>query len=109
ELWSAFARHWLVKSEEELELFRHAAAIGESACQVMLDVTKPGVTEAEIYAAVQYEIMRYGAHTPGLIFHSGPSNPSWGLPRWQFRAQPQRKIQTGDIIVSELFPNVGPA
>jgi Xaa-Pro aminopeptidase len=107
ELYDQFKVYWITKGEEELAVFKHAAAIAESACEVMLDVVKPGVTEAEIYTAVQYEINRHGAHTPLMILHTGLENPSWQPPKWQYRAQKQRVVQKQDVILSELFPRVG--
>lgn len=100
----------LVKSGEEQELLRKAAAVGELACEAMLNVTKPGVPESEIYATVMALLHRHG--TMGLdglpmIFHSGPDNISWGLPPWLMRAQPPRLIQEGDVILSEIFPRYG--
>lgn len=97
----------LVRSEEELALFRRAAAVSELACQVMLDVVKPGVGEAEVFAVATYEILRHGARARFMILHSGPDNPSWHYPKWQMRAQPPRVIRRGDIIVAELFPEYG--
>ncbi|MGQ4618827.1 M24 family metallopeptidase [Nocardia sp. R7R-8] len=108
DLLDEFTRIWLVKSEEELTLFRHAAKLAEQACEVMLDVTKPGVSEVEIYSAVLHEFHRNGASMAHDLFvHSGPDNLSWDAPRWLYRTQPPRIVQHGDMVLAEMMPMVG--
>ena len=51
----------LVKGEEELAMLRHAAQIGEIACEAMIEVTRPGVSEGEIYSTILQEIGKNGA------------------------------------------------
>lgn len=108
-----FSELVLQKSEEELVLVRHAAQIGELACEAMLKATKPGVGENEIYAAVMDVLFRNGAHgsvspyLTSMILHSGPDNPSWGPPMWLIRGQPPRIIREGDIVQAEIFPHYG--
>ncbi|AKE01249.1 hypothetical protein XU06_29845 (plasmid) [Rhodococcus erythropolis] len=108
DLLDEFTAIWLVKSEEELVLFRHAAQLAEQACEVMLDITKPGVSEVDIYAAVLHEFQRNGASMAHDLFvHSGPNNLSWDAPRWLYRTQPPRIVQEGDMVLSEMMPAVG--
>ncbi len=107
ELWDQFVPRWLAKSEEELAVFRRAALLAEVASEAALEATRPGVSEADIFAAIQCEILRHGGRTSWLILHSGPDNCSWGAPKWQHRAQRPRIIQEGDIIVTEIFPHYG--
>ena len=108
ELIDEFSMIWLVKSEEELALFRYVAQIAERGCQVMLDVTKSGVNDAEIYAAIMHEFHRGGAGLAHDLFvHSGPANLSWDAPRWLYRAQRARVVQDGDMVMSEMMPAVG--
>ena len=99
----------LIKSEEELALLRYAAAVSESACRVMLETTRPGVTEAEIYAEIMREIYRSGCDVryPFLSLHSGPANIAWGAPRWLLRAEPPRTIRTGDLVQAEIHTHYG--
>lgn len=108
ELWDEFAAIWLVKSEEELAIYRYVSQISEQACQVMLDVTRPGVSETEIFAAIMHEFHRNGAGMAHDLFvHSGPENLSWDAPRWLYRAQKPRVVQEGDMVLSEMMPVVG--
>ncbi len=82
-----FAEVMIVKSEEELALVRHSGKIGEMACEKMLEVTKPGVPENEIYATIMHTIHSHVATAPEphLILASGPSNITWGPPIWGYR------------------------
>ncbi len=107
ELWDQFVVHWLTKSEEDLAVFKKAAMMAEAASEAALEATKPGVTEADIFAAIQCEILRLGGRTSNLIIHTGPDNASWGPAKWQYRAQKPRVIQEGDIICTEIFPHYG--
>lgn len=108
DLLDEFTQIWLVKSDEELALFRHASKLAEQACEVMLDVTKPGVSEVEIYSAVLHEFHRNGASMAHDLFvHSGPDNLSWDAPRWLYRTQPPRIVQEGDMVLAEMMPAVG--
>ncbi len=64
----------LVKSEPELELIRHAAAVTGDAFRRVLASTKPGVNEADLEADYAHEITRRHcrfAYSP--IFASGAS------------------------------------
>ena len=108
-----FFKLMLVKSEEELKLLRRAAAIGELACETMLDIARPGVSESEVYAGVMATLYRCGARgsvspyiTP-LILQSGPDNPGWGAPMWLMRGQRPRTLQAGDLVQAEVFSAYG--
>ena len=107
----AFDELIFIKSEEEIALIRHCAHIGEMACQAMLEVTKPGVSESEIYATILKKIfVNMAAPSPGatyLILHTGADNISWGPPIWIYQAQPPRQVQKGDIVLAEIFPHYG--
>lgn len=107
ELWDDFALRWLVKSDEELALFRRAAAIAERACGAMVATAGVGVSEADVYGATQEAILAAGAETSALILHTGQDNVSWGLPSWLHRAQEPPRLSPGDVVLSEMFPSVG--
>ena len=105
----AFCERVLVKSEEELDLVRFAASIGEQACETMLRSTKPGVSEQSLYAEIMKTLCECGAgvRSPLLILHTGVDNLSWGPPMWQYQAQPPRRLQAGDLVQAEIFPCYG--
>ena len=105
----AFTDVILVKSDEELGLLRHAARVSEGVCAVMRDTTRPGVSEAAIYAEIMREIYRNGcdARYPFMSLHSGPANIAWGAPRWLLRAEPPRSVRPGDLVQAEIHTCYG--
>jgi Xaa-Pro aminopeptidase len=107
DLWRPYAELMSVKSDEELAVFRRAAAIAEVACARFLDAAQPGVAETELYATVQREILRLGARSTTMVLHSGVGFPRAGTPKWQQRAQPPRVLQNGDVVTAGVFPLVG--
>ncbi len=104
-----FAAMMLIKGEEELQLMRRSAAIGEEACNVMYRMAKPGVSELDITAEVIHTIFRNCAFSPPpfLILHSGPEIVSWGPPIWRYQGGPTRVLQKGDMVLAEIFPRYG--
>ena len=104
-----FTDFMLIKSDEEMALLRYAAKVSESACQVMMDVARPGVGEAEVYAQIMAEIYRSGcdARYPFLSLQSGSENIAWGSPRWLLRAEPPRILRTGDLVQAEIHTHYG--
>ena len=99
----------LLKSAEELSLLRFAAQVSEQACLAMIDISRPGVSEAEVFAEILREIHRWGCDTryPFLSLQSGPDNISWGAPRWTLRAEPPRILQAGDLVQAEIHTIYG--
>jgi Xaa-Pro aminopeptidase len=98
---------WL-KADEELALYRYASQISEQACQVMLDVTRPGVPETEIFSAVMHEFHRNAvgmAHD--LFVHSGPANHQLGCAAVAVSRAKPRVVEEGDVVMSEMMPVVG--
>jgi Xaa-Pro aminopeptidase len=104
-----FREIMLVKSEEELVLLRHCGSLGERACQAMIDTVKLGVTEFQIYQAIQEEIHSGGAvsHDPFLIMTWGKDDIGWAEPAWGYFGGPPRAVEPGDLIMAELFPAYG--
>ncbi len=97
----------LVKSEEELALVRYSAWVGEKACETMLTMSKPGVSEGELVGAIMNTIHSHGAYANNMILHSGVDNPGWGSPSWFFQAQAPRILEKGDMVQAELFQRYG--
>ena len=102
-----FAELTLAKSEEELTVLRRSAEAGERMCAAMLEATRPGVTEADIYAATMAACHRMGVNATWMILQTGPDNSCWGPPAWTYRPQAPRTIKPGDIVMAELFPTYG--
>ncbi|MQA76934.1 MAG: M24 family metallopeptidase [Streptosporangiales bacterium] len=98
-----------MKSDEELALVRRSAEVGEIASQAMMDVTRPGVGEHEIYAAANAAILREGGYLAmrTTILQCGSRNPAWGPPNYLYRSQEPYVVQVGDVVMAELFPVIG--
>ncbi len=99
----------LVKSPEEQRLLRYAAEVSERACRVMADTCRPGMSEAAVHAEIMREILRAccDVRYPFLTLQSGPDNMGWGVPRWTFRAEPPRRLATGDLVQAEIHTVYG--
>jgi Xaa-Pro aminopeptidase len=105
----AYTDFMLVKGEEEIALLRFGAQVAERVCGVMAETTRPGVSEATIYAEMMRETYRWGcdARYPFLSLQSGPANIGWGAPRWLLRAEPPRRVQRGDLVQAEIHTLYG--
>lgn len=109
EVSTAFCQLIFVKSDEELQLVRRAAEIGELAAEAMMKTTRPGTSEIEIYAAATNQLSLNGARGQSapaghiMSIHSGADNPSWGAPAWLFRGQAPRVVKNGDVVQAEIF------
>lgn len=101
-----FKKLMLVKSEEELELYRYSGKVGDIACRAMLEATATGVPETEIYAAVQHAIFAHGADAwwPHLNLAVGADDLGWGPPIWIYRGGEPRIVREGDLVQAEIFP-----
>lgn len=106
-VWLSFLLRTLVQSEEELAALRRAADAGEAMARAMLEATRPGVTEADVYAAGMAAGHRLGVAAPGMLIQSGPGFACWGPPVWSYRPQAPRTIEDGDVILAEVFSSYG--
>jgi Xaa-Pro aminopeptidase len=96
-----------VKSEEELEVLKWSADVGEKMSQAMADATKPGVKENEVYAAGIAACAQNVGFTTQLLMGSGPEFVGWGPPTWTYRPEEPRTIEEGDVILAEVFSSFG--
>lgn len=106
-LWGKFLPTLLTLSDEEILFAEKSAAAGELMCEAALRVTRIGATEADIYAAIAEACFASGAHHWWSILVSGSDPLSWGPPRHQYRPGPPREIESGDLVMLELFPVYG--
>lgn len=102
-----FFRRASVKSEEELRLVRYAAHIGETMSETLRATARPGVSEADLVAAVTATCFSMGGYTAELLLGSGPEYVGWGPPARQYRARAPRVLQEGDLVLSEIFALYG--
>ena len=96
-----------VKSDEELEVLKWSASVGESMCQSMLEAAAPGVRENEIYAAAMRACAEHVGFTTYMLLGSGAEFAGWGPPVWTYRPEEPRTIEAGDVIVGEVFASFG--
>jgi len=91
-------------SAEELEGYRESAAIGDAAFDAVLKMLRPGVSENEIAAEIEYIARKKGAEESFTLISSGKFSSecvrSLSLP-----VPPSgRRVRTGDSVVMEITP-----
>lgn len=108
-VWQKLVALMLPRSKEEVVALRLSGHAGERMCEAMIELARPGVWEHELYAAAMEACFLAGGVSSWLILVTGPDgqNVSWSPPPWTYRAQPPRRIQSGDVILAELFPLYG--
>ena len=95
------------RSDEELEVLRWSANVGEKMCEAMLEATQPGVMEADIYAAIVAACPKNIGFTSEVLLGSGKEIVGWGPPTWAYRPHEPRIIERGDIVTAEIFSSLG--
>ena len=88
----------VVKDEEELECLMAAQRIAERALEDILKEIRPGVTEKEIAARLQYLMLHYGASDMSFdpIVVSGPNGSlPHGVPS-------EKEIQAGEFVTMDF-------
>lgn len=88
----------IIKTEEELEKLRIAESIGDRAFTEILNFIRPGITELQIAAELEYSMKKNGAE--GLSFDTiAASGKNSSLPH----AVPTNKIiETGDFVTMDF-------
>ncbi|GGM93799.1 putative peptidase [Lentzea pudingi] len=94
-------------SEEEVEVVRYTARIGDAMVEAMVEATRPGVSEAAVYTAGTAAALSYGTVVPGMHLWSGSEYAASGPPAWSYRPGEARIIQDGDVLMAEVFCNFG--
>lgn len=91
----------LIKSDEEIKFIRKAAQLSDMAVRNMVETTKPGMRDFQVYADIDHTIAANGGEAPFLtLVGSTPmANPSLPFPNITPSA---RVIQHGDIILTEI-------
>lgn len=100
----AFANLYLRKTPAEIEAIRLANRVANIALRVFAENSQPGVTEAEVAAAVEsiiyQQIGRDGIfHSRGwAMVQSGPNSADAG----RFNRSTGRRLMNGDLVLIEL-------
>ncbi|GAB2856483.1 M24 family metallopeptidase [Actinocorallia aurea] len=100
----------MVKSPEERDMIRKAAAIGEAACAAYAGACRPGALESAAVGAALGTILAEGGtpfYPPYVLQRSGPTRFAWGQPEWMNLGGQPRTLRRGDTIGSELFAFYG--
>jgi Xaa-Pro dipeptidase len=101
---AAFADLYLRKTREEIDAIRRANQVANVGLRVFFENLQPGITEAEVAAAVESVIYRQIGHDG--IFHSrgwamvqsGPNSADAG----RFNRSTGRRLENGDLVLIEL-------
>ncbi|MDR3514498.1 MAG: M24 family metallopeptidase [Azospirillaceae bacterium] len=104
---NAFFARTAAKSPEEIAVLKWSAAIGEKMCEAMRAAARPGAGENEIYATALDTAARNVGYTAQILLGSGPEFVGWGPPAWLYRPEAPRRIEAGDVVLSEVFASFG--
>lgn len=87
-----------IKTPRELELIKKAEAIGDQVFSEILSYIKPGHTELEVAARIEY-LLKLGGATglsfPSIVVSGMNSSMPHGVPT-------QKKIETGDFLTMDF-------
>ena len=87
-----------IKTPEELECLAKAEAVGDAAFADILNILKPGMTELETAAELEYRMKKHGAQ--GLSFDTIIAS---GLNSSMPHAVPgNKKLETGDFVTMDF-------
>lgn len=87
-----------IKTPEEIQLLREAEAIGDKAFQDVIRLLKPGMTELEVAAEIEYSLKKHGAE--GLSFDTIAAS---GINSSKPHAIPGRKkLENGDFLTMDF-------
>jgi Xaa-Pro dipeptidase len=95
-----FQRLRLVKSDEEVDWLRRAAALSDLAMLALRDEARVGMTEYELVAVAENAYRRQGGEAHITFLRSMPMDaPSGCLPAQNPSA---RRVERGDVIITEF-------
>lgn len=103
-----FSKMIMALGKEEAAVLRHAASIGDSMAQAMIQAARPGARESDVVKAGIAAAFDKGTSSPMIHIGSGPDAINFGSPTWSFSPQSgPRTLQAGDVVSSEIFANYG--
>jgi len=89
-----------VKTQEELEWIRKAAALADRGYEQFVRVARAGMTEYELVAEVEGYVKAHGAEDNFMLVASG------GTEVTAMKPPTARKLQVGDSVITELTPQI---
>ncbi len=88
----------LIKSSEEIDQIRKSSQIVDEVVEVLKTSLKPGMTEIEVAALMEFEMRKRGSR--GIAFETiVGSGPNSALPHY---SPAERKLQKGEFIVLDF-------
>jgi len=88
------------KTHEEIEYIRQAARLADAAYRHFVETAEAGMAEYELVAEVEAFLKTNGAQDNFMLIASG------GTEVFGMRPATERRFQTGDMITTELTPQV---
>lgn len=88
----------LIKSADEVQRIKHAVELIEEALRETLKTVKPGLTEMEIVAELEYQMKRVGAEGPSfdtMVLAGEKSALPHGRPG-------DRRVQEGELLLFDI-------
>ena len=87
-----------IKTPEEIELLRQAEHIGDLAFEDILGILKPGMTELEVAAELEYSMKKHGAE--GFSFDTiAASGKNSSMPH---AIPSEKKLENGDFLTMDF-------
>jgi len=96
---ATFSKAKMIKSDEEIHFIRHACSIAEAGTQEAINNMSPGLTEIEVSAAIQKEMILKGSeggHTHPTQVNSGENAITL------VRFPTERIIRNGDFVLMDV-------
>ena len=87
-----------IKYPDEIEKIRKAAEIGDKAMQKGIDSLKDGITESEISAIIEYEMMKLGSEDRSFDTIVASGSNSW----YPHAIHTEKKIKDGEVVTIDM-------
>ncbi len=98
----SWERHITIKSPKEIEIMRIAGRINAEALQAACDIARPGVTTADLNAAAEDVLKKYGVNSPFKNYpgpYPYPASTTVSVNDELVHGIPgNRKLKEGDIV-----------
>src|SRR5574341_25167 len=86
-----------IKSDEELRLLRESAALAEGACAAARSSVRPGATDHDVFAEMDYFLRRRGVIEAFNLVTAGPGPAFPSLPGGH-------PLKDGEVVLLEITP-----
>ena len=92
-----------IKSQEEIDILKKAAGLGDMMLTTCRDTARPGVKESEVYGGMMETMLANGGEEPTLFLWACDRYPS----PHPFRLPTTRAMTAGDLVTCEIHPKYG--